>query len=46
VTLEHRAVIEEGHDVGIGVDDMGVGARVTGGDGAEGAGSNHEARSL
>jgi hypothetical protein len=35
VAFEHRAVVEEGHHVGVGVDDVGVGGGVAGGDVAE-----------
>jgi len=41
VAFEHRPVIEEGHDVGIGIDDMVLATGLVGDDGAEGAVAGH-----
>jgi hypothetical protein len=41
VAFEHRPVIEEGHDVGIGVDDMVLATGLVGDYGAEGAVAGH-----
>ena len=41
VALEHRPVVEEGDDVGIGVHDVVVSADLAGDDGAERAGPGH-----